>query len=251
MAARLLLIEDDASIARFVDLALQELPEHDPAAPAVALVHVRSLAEARAALAEGGWRLVVSDLMLPDGSAEALLDEGLALAPQAPTWVVFSAGVSEDRRRVLAERGVARTLRKPVSLLELMDTVATLLRDPAGAPPVPAPAAAAPDPVQQHFGGDRELYESFRASCLERFADDLAEGAAATAAADAAALRRVAHGLKAVLALIGQPALAAQAAALEDAAAAWAPGQPWPQGWAALAQGLRGLRPETDSSRNI
>ena len=50
MAARLLLIEDDASIARFVDLALQELPEHDPAAPAVALVHVRSVAEARAAM---------------------------------------------------------------------------------------------------------------------------------------------------------------------------------------------------------
>ena len=241
MAARLLLIEDDASIARFVDLALQELPEHDPAAPAVALVHVRSVAEARAALAEGGWRLVISDLMLPDGSAEVLLEEGLALAAQAPPWVVFSAGVSEDRRRVLAERGVARTLRKPVSLVELMDTVATLLRDPAAAP-APAPPVAAPDPVQQHFGGDRQLYESFRAGCLERFADDLAEGEAAIAAADAAALRRVAHGLKAVLALIGQPALAAQAAALEDAIAAWGPGRPWPPGWTALAQGLRALR---------
>ena len=34
MPARLLLIEDDPSIARFVELALQELPHHDPAAPA-------------------------------------------------------------------------------------------------------------------------------------------------------------------------------------------------------------------------
>lgn len=243
MPARLLLIEDDASIARFVELALQVLPDHDPAAPAVTLVHVRSLAEARAALAQGGWRLVISDLMLPDGSAEVLLQEGLALAAQAPTWVVFSAGVPEDRRRVLTERGVARTLRKPVSLVELMDTVATLLRDPVAAlPEAPPPAAALPDPVQEHFGGDRELYETFRAGCLERFADDLAEGDAATAATDAAALRRVAHGLKAVLALIGQPALAAQAAVLEDAAADWTVDQPWPAGWTALAQGLRGLR---------
>lgn len=70
MAARLLLIEDNPSIARFVELALEELPRHDPAAPAVELHLVPDLAGARAALAGGGWQLVVSDLMLPDGSAE-------------------------------------------------------------------------------------------------------------------------------------------------------------------------------------
>ncbi|MGZ3032103.1 hypothetical protein AAER12_14430, partial [Pseudomonas aeruginosa] len=61
---------------------------------------------------------------------------------------------------------------------------------------------------------------------------------AAVAASDVARLRRVAHGLKAVLELIGQPALAAQARALEDSAAAWAPARPcpgagprWPKAW--------------------
>ncbi|PTT87860.1 hypothetical protein DBR42_10815, partial [Pelomonas sp. HMWF004] len=54
--ARLLLIEDDVSIARFVELALEELPEQDSAAPTVAMTLVRSLAEAREALAGGGWQ---------------------------------------------------------------------------------------------------------------------------------------------------------------------------------------------------
>lgn len=242
MTARLLLIEDDPSIARFVELAVEALPDHDPAAPAVEFSLVRSLREARAALAAGGWQLVISDLMLPDGSAETLLDDGLALADGAPLWVVFSAGVQEQRRDALTARGVARMLRKPVPLAELLDTIAALLRAAPAPAPVVQAAVAEVDPVRQHFGGDRALFESFRSGCIERFADDLAQGEAAMATADAPALRRVAHGLKAVLELIGEPALAARARALEDAAAACSPGQALPAGWAPLAQGLAGLR---------
>lgn len=241
MAARLLLIEDDPSIARFVEIALDGLPEHDASAPPIELTVVSTLAEARASLAAGGWRLVISDLMLPDGSAESLLADGLALGPAAPKWVVFSAGVQEERRATLAERGVACMLRKPVPLVELLDTVAGLLRQaPASAAPPAAPPAV--DPVAQHFGGDRALFESFRSGCLSRFADDLAQGQAAIDAGDAQALRRVAHGLKAVLELIGEPVLAAQARALEDATAALGPGEPLPVGWEPLAFGLEGLR---------
>lgn len=241
MAARLLLIEDDASIARFVEIALDGLPDHDPAAPPVELHIAASLREARAALAAGPWQIVISDLMLPDGSAETLLAEGLALGRGAPRWVVFSAGVQEERRATLAARGVACMLRKPVPLVELLDTVAGLLRDSAAVAP-PPPAAPAVDPVQQHFGGDRAMFESFRSGCLVRFADDLAQGEAAMAAGDAQGLRRVAHGLKAVLELIGEPELAAQARALENAAAECPAGQPLPPGWEPLAFGLEGLR---------
>ena len=246
MPARVLLIEDDASIAKFIELALEALPDHDPAAPPVELTLARRLAEARPALAAGGWQLVISDLMLPDGSAEALLAEGFALAAGAPPWLVFSAGVQDDRRAALAAAGVSRLLRKPVPLMELLDTISAMLC--AGPAPTPAvvqtlaDAVAVPDPVQQHFGGDRALYESFRSGCLERFADDLAQGEAAMAAGDAPALRRVAHGLKAVLTLIGEPALAAQALALEDAAAACSAAGPLPEGWTPLAQGLALLR---------
>ncbi|MEO6277292.1 response regulator [Roseateles sp.] len=246
MAARLLLIEDDASIARFIELALEELPGYDAAAPAVQLSVVGTLADARAALAGGGWQLVISDLMLPDGSAEALLAEGLALADGAPPWVVFSAGVHDDRHLALAARGVARTLRKPVPLAELLGTIGELLRGGEAAPVSAVVDAAVVDPVQQHFGGDRALFDSFRAGCIERFADDLAQGDAALATGDAAALRRVAHGLKAVLELIGHPGLAAEARALEDVAGtggtAGAAGEAGAAaqaaGWAALARGL-------------
>jgi hypothetical protein len=136
---------------------------------------------------------------------------------------------------------VVRTLRKPVPLAELLDTVSELLRGAAAA--APARAAGPPiDPVLQHFGGDRGLYESFRGGCLERFADDLAQGNAAVASGDAAALRRVAHGLKAVLELLGQNDLASQARTLEDAAAAWEPGRPQPEGWLRLSRGMAELR---------
>ena len=205
MAARVLLIEDDPSIARVVEMALEDLSPPDAAAPAVSLQVVRDLAAAAA----------------------------------APPWIIFSAGVYEARRQSLFASGVARVLHKPVPLQQLLDTVAELLWPGA----TPAPAGLLPnDPVQQHFAGDRELFERFRPGCVERFADDIAEGEAAVAASDVARLRRVAHGLKAVLELIGQPALAAQARALEDSAAAWAPGQALPGGWPALAQGLAALR---------
>lgn len=241
MPARLLLIEDDASIARFVEIALDGLPDHDAAAPAIELTVVPTLRDARAALAAGGWHLVISDLMLPDGSAESLLADGLALGRGAPPWVVFSAGVQEERRATLTERGVARVLRKPVPLMELLDTIAGLLRPSPATAAAPSPPPAV-DPVQQHFGGDRALFESFRSGCLVRFADDLAQGQAAVDAGDAQALRRVAHGLKAVLELIGEPSLSAQARALENATAELAPGEPLPPGWEPLAFGLQGLR---------
>lgn len=239
MAARLLLIEDDDAIARFVELALEELPGVDAMAPAITLSVVRRLSEARAALQAGGWQLVISDLMLPDGSAEDLLAEGWARATDAPPWVIFSAGLSDTSRVNLMASGVARALRKPVSLAELLATIAGLIGpgDPLPAPP----AAAGGDPVAQHFGGDRALYETFRAGCLERFAEDIAAGNAAASRADAVALRRVAHGLKAVLELIGQPELAAEARALEQATSEWVPGKALPGGWPALAQGLARL----------
>jgi len=242
MAARLLLIEDDVSIARFVELALEELPGHDAEAPAVELHVVRRLDDARKALAAGGWRLVISDLMLPDGSAEALLTEGMARGADAPPWVVFSAGVPQDRHETLMSWGVARVLRKPVPLAALLDTVAELLGGRDAGTPAAATMFAGVDPVQQHFGGDRVMYESFRAGCLERFAEDLAQGNVAVASGDAPALRRVAHGLKAVLELLGQPALAEQARALEVAAAGWTPGRPLPEGWARLSRAVAELR---------
>lgn len=226
--ARVLLVEDDASIRRFVEIALEDLP-------GIALVQAATLAEADAALAAAPARLVLSDLMLPDGSGTALLQSLVADPARraGARLVAFSAGISAARRAQLEAMGVDEVLAKPVSLAALVDCVQRAL-DPAAA--TPASAAPAPvtddDVVQRHFGGDRALFEAYRASCRKQFGLDRARGDAAAAAPDLPALRRLAHSLKTVLLTLGHERESRQAVALEalaaegDAAralAAWAP----------------------------
>lgn len=81
-------------------------------------------------------------------------------------------------------------------------------------------AAAQSHAIQVHFGGDAALYRAFRASCLPQFRRDAAAGDAALRAGDAAALRRLAHSLKSVLASLGEAPPSALAAHLEQAGAA-------------------------------
>jgi DNA-binding response OmpR family regulator len=141
MSARLLLIEDDASIARFVDLALEEL--------AVDLTTVGTLAEARQQLAEQRFDAVITDLMLPDGSSIELMEAGHAR--EGTPWIAFSAGLTPERLASLHDLGVQQTLRKPVSLAALMDAVSHALQatgagaaPAATATPTPAPPPAEP-----------------------------------------------------------------------------------------------------------
>lgn len=54
---RVLLVEDDASIARFVELALEELP--------IELVTCTNVGDAMQALQARHTRLIITDLMLP------------------------------------------------------------------------------------------------------------------------------------------------------------------------------------------
>ncbi|WP_164963469.1 response regulator [Rubrivivax sp. JA1026] len=204
---RVLLVEDDPSIRRFVQIALEELPLH--------LVEAATLAEARAALSREPVRLVICDLMLPDGNGVDLLHELAATGPARPRLVAFSAGISAERRHELEALGVDEVLSKPVPLDELESCARRALHDPAAPPPVPAPGA-----VAQFFAGDAVLYEAYRASCLPQFLRDVRQGDAALDAGDLAALRRLAHSLKSVLLTLGYAADAERAAALDRASAA-------------------------------
>lgn len=210
---RVLLVEDDASIRRFVALALEEQP--------IELVEAGTLAEAEAALAAGPVRLVLSDLMLPDGSGMALL-QALAADPArraGARLAAFSAGISAERRAQLEALGVDEVIAKPASLAALEACVQRALQ---GAPAAPAQAAAeapATDVVERHFGGDRALYEAFSEACRGQFTLDLRQGDAAEAAGDLPALRRLAHSLKSVLQTLGHEEASRRAAALEALAA--------------------------------
>jgi len=231
---RVLLVEDEAAIRRFVAMALEELP--------VELVEAPSLAAAIDALRGDPFVLVLCDLMLPDGSGLdllRLLGEPGAPSPQARR-VAFSAGVSAARRQQLEAAGVHGVLGKPASLGELLACVesalaaASAVNEDTEAPPAagePAPPAppAATDPVALYFDGDRA-----------QFATDARDGDAWCARADWPALRRHAHSLKTVLLTLGEASAGARALVLEQAAAA-ADAQACRAQWPALGAVLRRL----------
>ena len=235
---RVLLLEDDPAVRRFVALALEPLP--------LQLLPCGTLAEARALREHTPVQLVLMDLMLPDGSGQELLPSLHTPDNAACRIVVFSGGVDDAAlRRQLQSQGAWRVLAKPVGVGLLFDTVrealqGTLQADPLAAdlPPAPAPEAPTQDPVMALFGGDHGLYQAYLASCLAQFGNDLAQGDAAARAHDAPALQRVAHSLKSVLTMLGQPHTAQEAREIEAHAAAGAT-EAMRNGWQRLRQQLR------------
>ncbi|RVU47300.1 response regulator [Rubrivivax rivuli] len=265
---RVLLVEDDPSVRRLVALALDGQP--------IELLSCADGEEALALLRAGPVQVLVTDLMMPGISGLDLLRR-LAREPalrQGAELVAFSAGIDAGMRQQLQALGVRRMLSKPVSLQSLEDVVMeavasfaghapagvevadsraaaapALLLAPGGEPdiepgPEPEPGHAAPADearaIATHFGGDAALFHDFRRSCLPQFVVDLADGEAAFARADAAAVRRLGHSLKSVLATLGHAEASALARAMETAAAgghlaaARAP-------WGALRARLQGL----------
>lgn len=240
---RVLLVDDDASIRRFVAMALEDM--------AVELVEAAGVPQAREALRGAPFQLIITDLMMPGETGFDLLQH-LADHPAQrgdARLAVFSAGIRAETRARLDALGVWRHLPKPTSLTDLEQCV----RDAVGAAPapavVPAPAASAGltdaerAALAQHFGGDEALFLAYRASCLAQFANDQRAGDAALAQGDAGALRRLAHSLKSVLATLGHVDAGAIARQLEDHAARadWAAATPL---WQALRAALDGSAPD-------
>ena len=220
--SQVLLVEDDASIVRFVTAALEELP--------IELVACQSTEDAWRLLNALPVALVISDLMLPGGSGLDLLHRmrrSSMPALQVIPVIVVSAGLNADVLRELESAGVFRALLKPVSVATLEACVNEAL---GGAPRTESPPAA-PGPMdervthaEQHaiatyFAGDQALFGAYKASCLAQFATDAEMGDAAVLNGDAHALRRVAHNLKSVLLTLGYPEDSELARGLEHSAA--------------------------------
>lgn len=216
-AARVVVVDDDASIRRLVELALEPLP--------IELVLCADVPAARAALRERSAALLITDMMMPGETGIDLL-RSLQAEPAlrgAARLAVFSAGLDSARRAELRALDVWRLIDKPVSTLALEACVCEALGLDPDAAAVPPPAAADDDADAQAaaalFGGDLALFRAFREGCLAQFPLDRAAGDAACAADDCAALRRVAHNLKSVLRLLGHEPGSRLAARLEQAAA--------------------------------
>ncbi|WP_295852062.1 response regulator [uncultured Xylophilus sp.] len=209
---RVLLLEDDASVRRFVTMALDDAD--------IELVHCDSVAAVLSALASGAvFSLAVTDLSLADGSALPLV-EWLALSQRCRV-AVFSAGVTPDVRGRLEKAGVWRILEKPVALAQLRTCVAEGVNDRALKSEVSrqAETARSGDATASFFGGKAELYAEFERSCRHQFLEDVRLGDEASEQKDMAELRRLAHSLKTVLTLLGYEQHAATARLLDRSAA--------------------------------
>lgn len=229
---RVLLLEDDPAVRRFVQMALDTLP--------VELVLCATLAEARQALTDDAAQLVLTDLTLPDGSGLELLQWLHAHAPHTGAGcrtVVFSGGVDATMQRTLQALDVWRVLHKPASVRSLVDCVTDALASVAAAPPSSpcATATATSDPVAEFFGGNRTLFAAYLQACHAQFPKDLAEGDLAAQHGNVQALRRVAHNLKSVLTMLGA-AEAAQWARRTEESAAQGDLEPMRQSWLQLRQ---------------
>ncbi len=233
-----LLVEDDSSITRFVEMALDQL--------SIELLTCTTVPAAVTLLQQRDVKLVITDLMLPGESGISLVKRMAAdpLLGRDTRVAVFSAGLTPSVKDQLEDLNLWRVLSKPIAVQELENCVRDALATQAAAdalapastpapfPPTPAPApidaegSSAPcTPAEKlaittHFGGDTQLFTTYRAACLKQFATDVHTGDAAAQAQDWPALRRLAHSLATVLLTLGRPEDSLTARALEDAAAA-------------------------------
>ena len=245
---RILLIEDDASIRRFVEFALEDIP-----AKLLVTDHVQG---AIALLKEAPADLILTDLMLPGESGIDLLQylaEHPILRRQARV-VVFSAGLNPEVRAQLQDLGVWKMMSKPISVVDLLSCVEEAIGTTSAPPPE---AAAAPmthesarsllskdeqDAIREHFNDDIPFFLLYRQTCLLQFPKDIEKGDQAAAEQDLQALRRLGHSLKTVLLTLAQHQACQQAKTLETVANAGEPFAALEQ-WVALKQALQSIPP--------
>ena len=113
---RLLLIEDDADLARLLAAVLGEAGHTVTVAP--------TLASAQHHLGSGSWDLVLLDLLLPDGDGRQLLEQ-LRSQPTTSTLPVFvaSARVGPQARAECIALGADAYFEKPVDVGGLVHAV--------------------------------------------------------------------------------------------------------------------------------
>jgi DNA-binding response OmpR family regulator len=124
MTARIVVVEDDPSVAELVTLYLKNAD--------FIVEHARTAAEARRRIDEVRPALVVLDLGLPDADGLALFRE---IRSHADTPVLALTARAEDVQKIEAlEQGMDDYLTKPFNPKELVARVRAVLRRVAGMP---------------------------------------------------------------------------------------------------------------------
>src|SRR5437879_9790071 len=124
MTARIVVVEDDPSVAELVTLYLRNAE--------FIVAHARTAAEARVKFDEEKPALVILDLGLPDANGLDLLRE---IRKKADTPVLALTARAEDLQKIEAlESGMDDYMTKPFNPKELVARVRAILRRTAGMP---------------------------------------------------------------------------------------------------------------------
>ena len=133
-AARILVVDDEPDLLTLYELAL--IREGHPVQTA------STLAEARSALAEATFDVLITDMRLPDGLGMELLRE-LAAARRPERSIMVTAYGSPETAVEALKAGAFDYLTKPVDLKQLRTVVASALQDAPAPARAAAPAASA------------------------------------------------------------------------------------------------------------
>ncbi|MFI5357979.1 MAG: response regulator transcription factor [Opitutales bacterium] len=120
---KILVVEDERRLGQFLRKGLTER--------SYTATWVRTCAEARDALCETGYDVIVLDLNLPDGNGLDLLAEWRRSGFNEPVLILSARDAVEDRIKGL-DVGADDYLSKPFSLEELLARVRSLLRRHSG-----------------------------------------------------------------------------------------------------------------------
>lgn len=120
---KILVVEDERKVARFVENALRE--------QSYAVRVAASCASARDALAEDSYDVIILDLGLPDGDGLALLSEWRECGFNEPVIILSARDALQDRVAGL-NLGADDYLPKPFGMDELIARVRSLLRRQSG-----------------------------------------------------------------------------------------------------------------------
>lgn len=128
--ARILVAEDGPDLCQYICVIL--------GTAGYEVVPVSGTAEALAALREGSFDLVLTDLLMPGGGGQAVMQQALQ-CPVAPPVIAMSGRVSEDIEQAAFAAGAHSFVRKPFSRSELLRAVSEALAAGSGAPQPPCP----------------------------------------------------------------------------------------------------------------
>jgi CheY-like chemotaxis protein len=231
---RIVLVEDDAALRRFVEMVLEDLP--------LDVIACEDVQEAVTALRAAPADLILTDLMMPGETGIDLLNQ-LKAEPNltaSAQIIVMSAGLTTAMRTELARHSILQVIEKPVSVVLLEQSIVAALGDKlahqgsidaavSNPEPTLPPVSSRTEPrvkpevephIAAYFGGDLDLFTAYRDACLAEIPNDIRQADTSAGNADWAALRLVAHNLSSVLTALGKRHLSSLAKALELASQA-------------------------------